>query len=173
MANGYPRRPDIDFEIPKAVHEDLVTLAERARRNPEDVQARNLLQVASNALVALKKGHPGTHALEYMPSYPDLSDCRTMYVGADPNRKPSHRIVFRDVPPEAPGQRTRREVVALGERDRGRAYHVAGQRLGRPTGVRLADLAAAPEPIAERPFSPTYSSRLPEASGHDDRQPVD
>lgn len=173
MADGYPRLQDLDFELPQAVHNDLITLADRARRNPQDARARNLLQVASNALVALKKGHPGTHGLKFMPSYPDLSDCRTMYVGADPNQKPSHRVVFRDIPPESPGAKTRREIIALGERDKGRVYHLAGQRLGRPMGVRLDELAAAPEPVAGARFSPSYSSGIEDDRDHGDRQPVE
>ncbi|WP_424863085.1 hypothetical protein [Streptomyces sp. MMS24-I29] len=88
-----------------------------------------------------------------MPSYPDLSDCETTYVGADPTRKPSHRVVWRETLPETPGGTPLREVIAVGERANGAAYHIAGQRLGRPVGVTLIELAAQPEPIA--------GSRLP------------
>ena len=51
----------------------------------------------------------------------------------------------------------------LGERSDGQAYHMAGQRLARPHGVRLADLRRAPEPVAQVP-SPVRSA---------DRQPGD
>lgn len=157
MADDYPRLRHFDFELPPALHDDLRILAERARRNPGDIRTRNLLQVASNALVELKHGHPGTKRLAYMPSYPDLSDCRTMYVGADPNSKPSHRIVFRDVQPETADQPIRREIVALGKRERGQVYHIAGQRLGRPIGLTLSELNVQPEPLADHVFEHTSS----------------
>jgi hypothetical protein len=83
-----------------------------------------------------------------MTTYPDLSDCQTSYLGVDPNRKPSHRLIWRETLPERDGEPARREVIAFGERKDGRAYFIAGQRLGRPVGVRLADLAALPEPGA-------------------------
>ena len=119
---------------------------------------RELFVVATENLVNLAAGIKNysvreqlvldsTHPLEYMPTYPDLSDCETTYVGSDPNRKPSHRLVWRERIPESPDQPIIREVIALGERNAGQAYYLAGQRLGRPVGLTLAELRAQREPI--------------------------
>ncbi|WP_146064928.1 hypothetical protein [Streptomyces sp. SM1] len=116
--------------------------------------------MALNQLGRIQQGAPSTHPLEYMPSYPDLSDCETTYVGADPNAKPSHRIVWRERAPQRPGEPVTREIIALGERANGQAYYMAGQRLGRPVGFTLAELAAQREPIASpsRPRQRSISS---------------
>ncbi|UJW28855.1 hypothetical protein L3Q67_26835 [Saccharothrix sp. AJ9571] len=106
------------------------------------------MRVTLNELELIAQGERGTHRLEYMPTYPDLSDCQTTYVGADPGRKPSHRLVWRERMPEGPGQLITREVIALGERNAGQVYYVAGQRLGRPVGFTLAELRSQREPIA-------------------------
>lgn len=149
-ADGYQSPPDFDFEISPEVKSDIQAMHARALRNPDDRHLANLVQVSLNALGELKTGHPGTKALEPMASYPDLSDCRTLYVGADMNHKPSHRIVFRDVQPAHPGARVRREVLALGGREAGRVYQSAGLRLGRPIGLSLNQLQNLPEPTADR-----------------------
>ncbi|WP_219152247.1 hypothetical protein [Amycolatopsis sp. TNS106] len=143
-------RRDLDFEVSPGVQQDLTVLNDRVRRNPHDVRARNLLRATINTLVGLRNGDPGTKSLEYLSSYPDLSDCRTSYIHADPTAKPSHRIVWRDVPPREPDGIFRREIIAVGERANGRVYHLAGQRLGRPVGYTLAELSALDEPVAGR-----------------------
>ncbi|QWF85675.1 hypothetical protein [Amycolatopsis sp. CA-230715] len=156
---------DRDFEILPAVQHDLATLNDRVRRNPRDKVARNVLQVALNVLVELRDGHPGgagTKPLECLPSYPDLSDCHTTYISGDPHANATHRVVWRDVPPESPGGRGRREVIAVGERQNGRVYQIAGQRLGRPVGFTLAELSALREPVADRARAPRRSHDVPE-----------
>ncbi|WP_188299142.1 hypothetical protein [Streptomyces sp. CBMA156] len=127
--------------------QDLQALHDAAVMHPHGSEDR-LLRVALNQLGRIKQGAPSTHPLEYMSSYPDLSDCETTYVGADPGTKPSHRIVWRERAPQRPGEPVTREIIALGERADGQAYYMAGQRLGRPVGFTLAELAAQREPIA-------------------------
>jgi len=127
--------------------QDLQTLHDAAVMHPHGSEGR-LLRVALNQLGRIRKGAPSTHPLEFMPSYPDLSDCETTYVGANPNAKPSHRIVWRERARQRPGEPVTREIIALGERANGQAYYMAGQRLGRPVGFTLAELAAQREPIA-------------------------
>ncbi len=157
------RRPVYQIEFHPDVAKDVAVLQNRAKADPGDHTSRNLLTVANNVIREIQCGHPGTHDLVFMPSYPDLSDCRTNYVGADPDRKPSHRIVWRALPPTSPDALPRRQILVLGERSDGQAYHMAGQRLARPHGVRLTDLRRAPEPVAADP-SPVRSA---------DRQPGD
>lgn len=145
-ADGYISPARFDFELTPEVHNDVRTLKARSDRNPNDRYARNLFENSITALKALRNGHPGTKPLETMSHYPDLADCRTFYLGGDYDQKPSHRIVFRDRPPTHPGARPRREVLAIGEREAGRVYQTAGQRLGRPVGFTLAQLRELPEP---------------------------
>jgi len=83
-----------------------------------------------------------------MTTYPDLSDCETTYVGTDPNRRPERRLVWRELPPKERGGKPRRQVIVLGPRDAGEAYHEAGRRLGREAGVRLLDLPSTAERAA-------------------------
>ncbi|MGO4460059.1 hypothetical protein AB4039_22590 [Streptomyces sp. M-16] len=141
------RGPAIRFLPTAGLKQDLQTLHDAAMMRPLGPEGR-LLRVALNQLSRIQQGAPGTHPLGYLPSYPDLSDCETTYVGADPNAKPSHRIVWREHAPQRPGEPVTREVIALGERANGQAYYMAGQRLGRPVGFTLAELAAQREPIA-------------------------
>jgi hypothetical protein len=137
------------FYLPPAAKHDLERLHRLAEGTPPGSEARRLAVVAMNTVLEIKRYGVSTHPLEYLSSYPDLSDCRTTYVGNDPDRKPSHRVVWREIPADEPGQLPLREIVAIGERQNGQAYHVAGQRLGRPVGVTLHDLAALREPIAQ------------------------
>ncbi|MFE7115011.1 hypothetical protein ACFU99_06245 [Streptomyces sp. NPDC057654] len=150
------RRPPVRLLPTAGLKQDLQTLHDAAVMHPHGPEGR-LLRVALNQLGRIGQGAPGTHPLEYMPSYPDLSDCETTYVGADPYEKPSHRIVWRERTPQRPGEPVTREVLALGERANGQAYYMAGQRLGRPVGFTLAELAAQREPIAS-PSRPRQSS---------------
>ena len=131
---------------PELVEPDLQRLHSAAVRNPHGPEDR-LLRVTLNALAAIKSGAPSTHSLEYMPTYPDLSDCETSYIGTDPNTRPSHRLVWRERVPEDPREPAVREIIALGERDNGQVYHLAGQRLGRPVGFTLDQLAELREPV--------------------------
>lgn len=170
-SDGYRSPADFDFEISPEVEMDIRRLHDRSRRNPGDRHAANLVHVSINALHELKAGHPGTKPLEAMASYPDLSDCRSLYLGTDQDHRPTHRIVFRDIPPTRPGARARREVLALGEREAGRVYQTAGARLGRPIGLTLSQLHALPEPTADRSLSsrprPALQSPVP---GRDEPQ---
>ncbi|WP_329142734.1 hypothetical protein OIU91_03940 [Streptomyces sp. NBC_01456] len=141
------RQPPIRLLPTAGLKQDLQTLHDAAVMHPHGPEDR-LLRVALNQLGRIQQGAPSTHPLEYMPSYPDLSDCETTYVGADPHAKPSHRIVWRERAPRRPGDSITCEIIALGERANGQAYYMAGQRLGRPVGFTLAELAAQREPIA-------------------------
>lgn len=153
------RRSPVRLLPTTGLKQDLQTLHDAAVMHPHGPEDR-LLRVALNQLGRIQQGAPSTHPLEYMPSYPDLSDCETTYVGADPNAKPSHRIVWRERARQRPGEPVTREIIALGERANGQAYYMAGQRLGRPVGFTLAELAAQREPIASpsRPRQRSISS---------------
>lgn len=142
------------FYLPPAAKHDLERLHHLAEGTPPGSEARRLAVVAMNTVLAIKRHGISTHPLEYMSSYPDLSDCQTTYVGSDPDRKPSHRVVWREIPGDEPGQPPLREIIAIGERQNGQAYHVAGQRLGRPIGVTLHELSMQREPIALHSASP-------------------
>ncbi|MFD4242692.1 hypothetical protein ACFWP3_13985 [Streptomyces sp. NPDC058525] len=141
------RQPPIRLLPTTGLKQDLQALHDAAVMRPHGPEDR-LLRVALKQLVRIEEGAPGTHPLGYYPSYPDLSDCETTYVSTDPNAKPSHRIVWRERVPQSPGEPVTREIIALGERANGQAYYMAGQRLGRPVGFTLAELAAQREPIA-------------------------
>lgn len=156
-------RPSIRFVATAGLREDFAALNEAAVHHPGGPEDR-LLRVALNRLADIKSGAPGTHRLDAMPSYPDLSDCWTTYVGADPNRKPSHRLIWRELPANLPGEPATREVIALGERAAGRAYYLAGQRLQRPVGVSLEQLREQAEPINDRSSKPRPTVR-PDAQG--------
>ncbi|MDT8913582.1 hypothetical protein [Amycolatopsis sp. PS_44_ISF1] len=125
----------------------LHAVAEQDRHSPES----RLLRVVLNKLEHIAQGERPTHSLACPPEYPDLSDCVTTYVSPDQDRKPSHRLVWRERMPDHPGQPITREMIALGERDAAQAYYLAGQRLGRPVGFTLAELRKQREPIATSP----------------------
>jgi hypothetical protein len=145
MAEKRPAR----FVPAPGFKQDLQELHDAAVHHPRGPEDR-LLRVALNQLDGIMNGATSTHPLDFMPSYPDLSDCETTYVGADPNTKPAHRIVWREIPPEGDGGSVTREIIAFGQRANGHVYHLAGQRLGRPVGVTLAELSDQREPIADR-----------------------
>jgi hypothetical protein len=160
------RRPIRLLAMP-GLKEDLHALQDAAVNTPRGPEGR-LLRVALNELELIAQGARGTHPLEYMPTYPDLSDCETTYVGSDPNRKPSHRLVWRERMPESPDQPITREIIALGERNAGQAYYLAGQRLGRPVGLTLAALRAQREPIATPLRSRQQSIDVSQSSAESD-----
>ncbi|MFF8914196.1 hypothetical protein ACF08M_12930 [Streptomyces sp. NPDC015032] len=127
---------------------DLQRLNERALKNPHGKEEA-LLEAAIVMLHRLNGRRHPTKPLDYSPHFADLSDCDTTYVGADPYEKPPLRIVSRDIRPSRPDGITRREIVAIGARQDSKVYRVAGQRLGRPVGITLAELAAQREPAAD------------------------
>lgn len=122
-----------------AFERDLQNLATAAGRNPTG-EARRLLMVTLSALEAIRDGTMPVRPLEQMSSYPDLSDCNKVYIQTDPETKPKYRLVWRERPPETPGEAPVRQVIQLGERELGSVYHLAGQRLGRPAGVTMEEL---------------------------------
>ena len=142
--------PDFEKDLQR-----LVAYSGGDRRSKE----YRLVDRALHMVKGLRQGYPPTHTLEYLSDYPDLSDCETTYVGIEKDEKPSHRLVWRELPPSRPGTLPVREVIALGERQYGAAYHIAGARLGRPRGVTLEELENAPEPVAQA----TQAPREPEA----------
>ncbi|MGW6600509.1 hypothetical protein [Streptomyces sp. NPDC055036] len=160
-------RPSIRLLPTAGLKQDLQTLHDAAMLHPRGPEER-LLRAALNHLDRIKQGAPSTHPLGYMPSYPDLSDCETTYVGADPHARPSHRIVWRERAPQRPREPVTREIIAMGERANGEAYYLAGQRLGRPVGFTLAELAAQREPIASPLRSRQRSTGSFDASSSDE-----
>lgn len=158
--SGWPTEKTHELRIHPDFERDLQGLARAAGvdahgrpRDPRDRSWR-MLERTLQIVKTLQTGRPATHSLDYMPSYPDVSDCETSYVGIDRDEKPTHRLVWRELPPEQPGRLPVREVIALGERQYGAAYHLAGTRLGRPKGVTLQELRDAAEPIRERLVDP-------------------
>lgn len=147
--------PDFEKDLQR-----LVAYAGGDRRSKE----YRLVDRALYMVKGLRQGYPPTHTLEYLSDYPDLSDCETTYVGVERDEKPSHRLVWRELPPPRPGALPVREVIALGERQYGAAYHTAGARLGRPRGVTLEELESAPEPVAR-------AARAPQAGQGGQRRP--
>ncbi|MFD7668090.1 hypothetical protein [Streptomyces sp. NPDC059788] len=124
---------------------DLQRLNERALKDPHGKEEA-LLEAAIVMLHRLNGRRHPTKPLDHNPHFADLSDCDATYVGADPYEKPPLRIVSRDIRPSRPDGITRREIVAIGARQDSKVYRVAGQRLGRPVGITLAELAAQREP---------------------------
>ncbi|MFG1812348.1 hypothetical protein ACGFIF_01165 [Kribbella sp. NPDC049174] len=91
--------------------DDLRRLAADARRDPGKVFLRQQVlrqidQLSSGSTV-------GHHALGYEPGKGDLRDCVVGYVQSDPEQKPDHRLVFREIGPGAPGELPRRELLAI------------------------------------------------------------
>ncbi|MEU0942495.1 hypothetical protein ABZ379_06820 [Streptomyces canus] len=127
---------------------DLQQFNERALKHPHGKEEA-LLEATIVMLHRLNGRRHPTKPLDYNPHFADLSDCDTTYVGADPYEKPPLRIVSRDIWPRRSDGITRREIVAIAARQDSKVYRVAGQRLGRPVGVTLADLAAQREPTAD------------------------
>ncbi|MGW3971050.1 hypothetical protein ACWEFD_17345 [Streptomyces ardesiacus] len=127
---------------------DLQRLNGRALKYPHGKEEA-LLEAAIVMLHRLNGRRHPTKPLDYNPHFADLSDCDTTYVGADPYEKPPLRIVSRDIRPSHPDGITRREIVAIGARQDSKVYRVAGQRLGRPVGVTLAELTAQRGPTTD------------------------
>ncbi|KOT57094.1 MULTISPECIES: hypothetical protein [Streptomyces] len=127
---------------------DLEGLNERALKHPHGKEEA-LLEAAIVMLHRLNGRRHPTKPLDYNPHFADLSDCDTTYVGADPYEKPPLRIVSRDIRPSRPDGITRREIVAIGARQDSKVYRITGERLGRPVGVTLAELAAQREPAMD------------------------
>ena len=158
-------RPVYDLRYHPAFKDDLQRLVDGSRGNKSSREHR-LLTRSLRTLNELRAGQPSTHPLEYLSNYPDISDCQTSYVGGDIDAKPSHRIVWRQLPPSRPGGLPVREILALGERQYGAAYHLAGSRLGRPVGVTLDELDSVPEPIKTppEPAQPQGASTRPKTA---------
>lgn len=128
-----------ELALHPAFERDLQSLATAAARNPTG-ESRRLLTVTLSALAAIRDGEIPVRPLERMNSYPDLSDCNKVYIQTDPEQKPKYRLVWRERAAEEAGGTPVREVIQLGERELGSVYQLAGQRLGRPSGVTLDDL---------------------------------
>lgn len=167
MTRNEDRAPAVRFYLSAGAKADIQRLHDLAQGTPRGSEARRLATVALNTVVEIKQHAISTHPLEYMPSYPDLSDCETTYVGSDPNRKPSHRVVWRETAPESAGGPRLREIIAVGERRNGAAYHLAGQRLGRPVGVPLAELETQPEPVVSVERGARTRQNQPSGFSHD------
>ncbi|MFK0154212.1 hypothetical protein ACIQVK_19330 [Streptomyces sp. NPDC090493] len=135
---------------------DLQQLNQRALQHPHGKE-KALLEAAIVMLHRLNGHRHPTKPLDYNPHFADLSDCDTTYVGVAPYEAPPLRIVSRDIRPSRADEITRREIVAIGARQNSKVYRVAGQRLGRPLGITLAELAAQREPTTDPSRSSQYS----------------
>lgn len=110
--------PQLEVQILDECREDILRLP-----------SRNLQRLVIQKIVDLKN-----RELEGAPLYSqggrDLSDCRKLYVGANPaQRKPPYRIVYRLLPDET--NPTILEVIVVGRREGLAAYDTAARRLGR------------------------------------------
>ncbi|TDD18967.1 hypothetical protein E1218_25060 [Kribbella turkmenica] len=91
--------------------DDLRRLAADARRDPGKVFLRQqVLRQLDQLSAGATDGH---HALGYEAGKGDLRDCAVGYVQSDPEQKPDHRLVFREIGPETPDQLPRRELLAI------------------------------------------------------------
>ncbi|MFJ9900592.1 hypothetical protein ACIQPR_45425 [Streptomyces sp. NPDC091280] len=135
---------------------DLQQLNQRVLKHPQGKE-RALLEATIVMLHRLNGPRHPTKPLNYDPRFADLSDCDTTYVGADSHAKPPLRIVSRDIRPSRSDGITRREIVAIGARQDSKVYRVAGQRLGRPMGITLAELAAQRESATDPSRSRQHS----------------
>ncbi|TCC05914.1 hypothetical protein [Kribbella soli] len=92
-------------------HQDLHFLRRQAGRSSA---ARQLYREILREIERLRTGATdGHHALGYEPGKGDLRDCVTAYVRSDPAHKADYRLVFREMGPAAPGERPRRELLAV------------------------------------------------------------
>lgn len=132
------------FRPTEGLQADLRKLHQASMHDPSGPENR-LLFAAMNQLERISKTGTSTKDLEFMPSYGDLSDCQSNYVGL-PGGKPSHRIVWREIPPQRRGEPIIREAIAFGRRDRGEVYDIAAERLQREPGVRLPETPTRPLP---------------------------
>ncbi|MEU7156117.1 hypothetical protein AB0A98_06685 [Streptomyces chrestomyceticus] len=151
----------IKVHLSPGARTDLQRLNERALKDPRGKEEA-LLEAAIVMLHRLNGRRHPTKPLDYNPRFADLSDCDSTYVGADPYEKPPLRIVSRDIRPSRPNGITRREIVAIGARQDSKVYRIAGQRLGRPMGITLAELTAQREATTD-PSRPRQRS----VHGHD------
>jgi hypothetical protein len=98
--------------------QDLHFLRHQAKTSPAGY--RHLYREVLREIERLQAGATnGHHALGYERGKGDLRDCVTVYVQSDPGRKPDFRLVFRELGPASPGERPRRELLAVKPR-RGR-----------------------------------------------------
>ncbi|RZT27170.1 hypothetical protein EV649_0924 [Kribbella sp. VKM Ac-2569] len=92
-------------------HQDVHFLRRQARASSA---ARQLYREVLREIERLRTGATdGHHALGCEPGKGDLRDCVTAYVRSDPARKADYRLVFREMGPAAPGERPRREILAV------------------------------------------------------------
>lgn len=146
----------IKVHLSPGARADLQQLNQRALKHPHGKEEAILEAVIVMLHRLNGRRHP-TKPLDYNPQFADLSDCDTTYVGADPYEKPPLRIVSRDIRPSRSDGITRREILAIGARQDSKVYRVAGQRLRRPVGVTLSELAAQRESTIDPSRSRQYS----------------
>lgn len=149
MTNGLR----IKVHLTPGARGDIEHLNQRALKHPHG-KDEALLEATIVMLHRLNGRRHPTKPLDYNRHFADLSDCDTTYVGADAYEKPPLRIVSRDIRPEQPDGITRREIVAIGARRDSEVYRIAGQRLGRPIGFTLDQLAAQRQPTAGQNRTP-------------------
>ena len=147
----------IKVHLTAGARRDLERLNQRAAQQPGG-RDEALLEATIIMLHRLNGRRHPTKPLDFDPHFADLSDCDTTYLGADPYEKPPLRIVSRDLRPQTPGGITRREIIAIGPRRESQVYRIAGQRLGRPIGVTLDELAAQRRSSARPQSEPQHRS---------------
>ena len=167
-----------ELRIHPGFEQDLQALYSASQGDPDTFEGR-LVARTLHMVKGLRVGYPPTHSLTRLSDYPDLSDCETTYVGVERDEKPSHRLVWRELPPARPGGLPVREVLGIGERQYGAVYHQVGARLGRPRGLTLQELEEMPEPVgpvrerASHNPGPRGGERMQRAQPAQQQRPVD
>lgn len=133
--------PGYRIELAAKVVEDLQRLAAESRRDPRGDHPF-LRQQVLRLIKELGEGRTdGHHPLGFEVGKGDLRDCVTAYVQSHPEKKADHRLVFREIRPESPGDRPRREVLAVRPRQgTGNVYEHVCARLNRHAADRQPGL---------------------------------
>lgn len=124
--------PGYRIDLASKFVEDLQRLAADARHNPRG-NGPFLRQQALRLIKQLAEGKSdGHHPLGYESGKGDLRDCVTAYVQSHPEKRADHRLVFREIGPDSPGERARRELLAIKPRQgSGNVYEHVCARLNR------------------------------------------
>jgi len=133
-------------------HQDLHFLRQQAKASP--AAFRHLYREVLREIERLRAGTTdGHHALGHETGKGDLRDCVTAYVRSDPSRKADYRLVFREIGPRGPGEKSRRELLAIKpRRGRNNIYAHVCARLGR-------------HPNDRQPGLDRFGDRRPDARG--------
>jgi hypothetical protein len=155
------------------VRRQLLNLAHAAKTQPGTLRHREL-DALKLGLLVLAEGREHEYdgeRLGYSAKYPDLRDCAELKLAVVVELRfghelgPSHRLIYREFD-AGPKRQPVREVLCFEHRRGDRPFTIAGQRLGRETGVRADTLRGLPNsrPAVgdwKDPSQPVAPPRLP------------